>query len=278
MDYKVHFDLSNIYGFGAVFQNSLAPVLSQAVGQVAYGMAADWQEKILSAGGKGGIYAEQRDAYAASVKVEFKPGDLQATIVSDYQQASDIEEGRPARDLKAMLNTSPKTRMAKDGKKYLIIPFYHTQASLPPQVKKQALQMGPSWITGKKWASNGFGGGGIFVLRNTYHWDRAGDRFTSGKKNIKTHLSIGALPAGLAPKLQPFHATDIYAGMRRMEQGTDKSARTGMLTFRVMKEGSPKWIVPAKPGLFLVRGVTERGQAQLDAAVSAAMSNPAGWS
>lgn len=75
----------------------------------------------------------------------------------------------------------------------------------------------------------------------------------------------------MAPKLAPHHATDIYAGMRKMDTSAGKAKSSAYMTFRVMVEGSSKWIVPAKPGLYIVRDVVLRGQTFMNSEVGAAL-------
>jgi hypothetical protein len=182
-------------------------------------------------------------------------------VSSDYRKAVEIETGRPLRDLKQMLQTSLKTRRTKDGRKYLCIPFRHGTPKttvLTPMPKAiyddYASKMGPSIV---QRMSTRLSATGHTVPQSVTLWDKKGNEFTTGKgRNKKTHLSIGALPAGLAPKLAPHHATDIYAGMRKvLDAPSDKAA--GYLTWRRMIEGQTGWIVPAKPGLFLVQGMID---------------------
>ncbi len=136
----------------------------------------------------------------------------------------------------------------------------HTLGLMPSKVKSNAQRMGASLITGKQWQPNGFGGGGIYVERATYDWDKSEYQIITGRKKSEKYLHHGGLPAGLAPKLRTSHKTDIYAGMRRMEQKTDNQNRTGYLTFRTMSESSSGWIIPAKPGQYVARDIAERAQ------------------
>jgi hypothetical protein len=64
------------------------------------------------------------------------------------------------------------------------------------------------------------------------------------------------------------HKSDPYAGMVRFNTGTGGST---FLTFRVMVEGSPGWIVPAKPGLWLAKTVAESLQRTADTDFATAM-------
>ena len=277
MEYRISYDLSTLEDLPARLDALLRPILSGVVGKTANAVYTDWVDKVAHAGGKGGIRDAERDAYANSISVSYKEGDLSALVYTPYEPASLIEEGRPAYDLKAMLNTSTKVRLAKNGKRYLIIPFSHgtpgstVMQAMPKNIHKQAEQMGLSRVTGKTWISNGFGGGGIYTERSTYSWDKKGNTINPNKARVKGNISIGALPAGLAPKLAPHHATDIYAGMRRFDTSAGKAKSSKYLTFRVMVEGSSKWIVPARPGLYIVRDVVLRGQTFMNSEVGAAL-------
>ena len=67
----------------------------------------------------------------------------------------------------------------------------------------------------------------------------------------------GRLPAGLAPKLKPHHATDIFAGMQRQRKTYERATQSQYTTFRTISTGSPGWIRPATPGLHLAAQVSE---------------------
>jgi hypothetical protein len=117
--------------FGAVsflqgLQTQLEAQIAAAVKDTALLTQAAWRETILRTPG---IWQPVRDRYAASVRVEFHPDSLGARIWSDDPAAEGIETGTAPRDLKQILNTSLKTRVAGKGKhagqRYLIIPFRH---------------------------------------------------------------------------------------------------------------------------------------------------------
>lgn len=74
----------------------------------------------------------------------------------------------------------------------------------------------------------------------------------------------GRLPAGIAPKLRPYHATDIYAGMIRERKTYVKATQSQYMTFRTIavdSAGKPKgtspWIRPATPGRHYAKQVSE---------------------
>ena len=159
-----------------------------------------------------------------------------------------------------MLDTSLRVRTVTKGKnagkRYLIIPFRHQTPGnnalgrdMPLDIHNKAKLLLSSSVTGRSHRPSGTGAlsikskSPIMVPQKSYKW---GDR----------------LPAGLAPKLKDFHTTDIYAGMVKMNTSAGKAKSSQYLTFRVMMEGSPKWIVSAKPGLKIVEKIAK----EIDAA------------
>lgn len=61
----------------------------------------------------------------------------------------------------------------------------------------------------------------------------------------------GSLPAGMAPKLREHHATDIYAGMVKVQKTYKKAAQNQYMTFRTISTGSKGWVRKATVGLNL---------------------------
>lgn len=150
---------------------------------------------------------------------------------SDYAKA--IEEGAPERDMKKVLATAPKARQAKDGHKYLIIPFRHGVVgtsrlqAMPRAVYALAKIMAHSRSLGSP--STRQSATGWTVPRFTYQWqDRLNKKALHG--------------AGLSEA-----DARRYAGMVRM----GKNGQTTYLTFRVMSEKSApgSWMRPAQPAL-----------------------------
>jgi hypothetical protein len=83
----------------------------------------------------------------------------------------------------------------------------------------------------------------------------------------------GRLPAGLVPKLKTEHRSDPYAGMVRMKTATGGSS---YLSFRVMMEGSPGWIIPARPGQWIAKHVAESLQRTAAIDIPAAIARDLG--
>lgn len=249
-EFKISVDLSGVTSAAAIVNQQVLPLLSQAVRVIAQQTAIDWQEAVQRAK----LWSGEKDAYSSSIQMKMT-GPFSALVWSDYRYAEEIETGRPPRDLKAMLNTSLKVRTSKKGKRYLFIPFRHNTSgndalapAMPPDVYALAKDMTPSSIVGQTQRLSGTGAYDIktqqrlTVPQNVYQWG-------------------SSLPAGLVPKLKNSHKTDPYAGMYRFNTTAPGGSRSSTyLTFRTMVEGSPGWIVPAQPGLYLAKKVADEMQ------------------
>jgi hypothetical protein len=219
--------------------NRVSTAITYAAGEV----AKEWRKEIDQAQN---LSRTEKEAYFHSIQTQ-KTGPYTAEIWSDYHLADEIENGRPARDLKKMLQTSKKTRLSTKGNKYLIIPFRHNTpgntahaAAMPANVYDVAKKMSPSLVLapGTKKSATRLSASGHQVAQHSYHWG-------------------GRLPAGtLGPN--PQGKTDIHAGMVKMNTSSGKQKSSAYLTFRTMSEKSSGWIVPAKPGLQIVKKVEER--------------------
>lgn len=67
--------------------------------------------------------------YANSIRIlSFSP--FHKMVYSDSKIGAKLEEGTPERDMKPDLVSGPKSRVAKDGNRYNIIPFRHKTKSL----------------------------------------------------------------------------------------------------------------------------------------------------
>lgn len=252
---SIHFDLAALDGAAQEIHDRAVSAVDRAVEDIALQAAKNWATAILSTD----LPKAQRDDYANSLRIN-RIGQAHFEVTTAFGDADKIENGRSARDLKLMLQTSQRTRMSKSGKKYLIIPFRHNTPgnkslapAMPQAIYNQALKMGKSSIlsTGTRTSATG-----ATVPQHKYKWG-------------------GLLPAGLA-KIQPGHKTDIFSGMRRMETSTGKSKSSAWLTFRVMHQDSTGWIVPAKPGLKLAEAISaqieRKAQGYINAIVQAELS------
>lgn len=260
MDYSITLDLPTVEDIQRVVNRQAFPLVSQAVRAIAQEAQLRWKDAVNHAP----LWSGEKAPYVQSIKIRYK-GDFEAEVYSEYKYAYEIENGRPPRDLKAMLDTSLKVRTSKKGRRYLIIPIRHNTPdntalapAMPSSVYALAKEMTPSSVTGQTTRVSGTGAWDtntrqrLTVPQSTYKW---GER----------------LPAGLAPKLKASHKTDQYAGMVRFKTGTPGANSSAYMTFRVMAEGSPGWIIPAKPGLNLAKGVAEGLQPVANQAIAEAM-------
>lgn len=231
-----------------IIDAAVLPLLHQAVGAVAQQGMIDWKEAITRAK----LWSGEKVPYAASVTWKMT-GAFSAEISSDYKYAEEIDNGRPARDLKKMLDTSLKVRTTKTGKRFLIIPFRHqvpgadaVGQSMPDDVYALARQLAPSRVVGMGKRLSGTGAMDVktrkplMVAQRKYLW---GDSLQA---------PITMPKRGAAP--------NRYTGMYKFDTSSGAQKSSAYLTFRVMSESSPGWIIPAKPGLNLVKGVTDRLQ------------------
>ena len=265
MTYGVSVDLS---GFALQAMQKLQgvfPLVSQAVHAVANEGSARWKSQVL----KAPLWQSEKEAYIRGVSFRMQ-GAFAAVVETDYKNADPIETGRPAVGQKKYLQTSLKARVVQKGPhagmKFLIVPIRsnfpgnvaHAPA-MPSSVYEPARKLKPSRVTGSRMEPNVHGrldasGMVTQVKRATYDWG-------------------GRLPAGIVPKLQVHHAADPYAGMVRMAGKNKKGATisSGYLVMRTMGAWSHGWIIPARPGLYIARGVSQELQPLAEAALQEAM-------
>lgn len=241
INYRITFDLASQMDVSVGINAKVIPLVNQAVHGIAQATAANWKTAVLRAK----LWSGEKDAYAETITYRMT-GDFSAMVESDYKHAAEIENGRPPRDLKKMLDTSLKVRLSKDGNRYLIIPFRHntpgknaTAQAMPKDVFKQAKQLSMSTIIGHTQRPSGTGAWSlktkapVMVPQRQYTW---GDRL---------------MGADVARK---------YQGMVRMNTATGGKKSSAYMTFRVLSEKSKGWIIPAQPGQYIAKGVAENMQ------------------
>jgi len=250
--YQIRIDLSELMGgLGSAINAYVLPTVHQAVKAVASETVYRWKDGVA----KAKLWNGEKQAYIESINW-LMTSDFEAVVSATYDKAEEIETGRPARDMKKVLDTSLRVRVAKHGKhagqRYLIIPMRHNTPgnialapAMPPDVYKKAKRLDPSVITGTVSRLSGTGAIGlkskkpITVPQQQYAWG-------------------GRLAAGLAPKLKPHHTTDPYAGMVRFKTSAGGGKSSTYMTFRVMGEWqTDKWIVPAQAGQYIAKKVRD---------------------
>lgn len=259
--YRLDIKLYDLDGLAEIVTQQVFPAVEQAIANAAEKIQVTWQAVVMKAPG---VYLGAKQKYADSIQWKMV-GPMSALIWTDEEVSRLVEEGFPAFDQKRYLQTSNKTRVNKKGQKYLLIPFRHNTpgnaahaAPMPEHIYEQAKAMAPSRVTGK---TTRLSATGATVPQSIYQWG-------------------GRLPAGLAPKKNASHTTDIYAGMVKFNTSSGGQKSSAYLTFRVMREDQQgKWILPAKPGLYLVRdmmdGIHRMVEGDLREAISKSVTS--GW-
>ncbi len=102
-------------------RNALRDHLSKSV----QALAASTHAHIMDEASKK-LHSRYR-AFAEAMKDSFQQINDTTWAVTIPQEAMWIEDGQTPWDMTEMVNTSPKARIAKDGSKYLIIPFNHSK-------------------------------------------------------------------------------------------------------------------------------------------------------
>lgn len=272
-DYSIKLDLPNVSDLNKIVNGRVFPLLEQAVRAIAQEARLNWIESIKQAR----LWSGEKERYIKSIKVEYWMDGLRADIVSDYKYASEIENGRPPRDLKQMLNTSTKVRRTKDGRRFLVIPIRHNTPgntalapAMPSSVYDLASQMELSRVDGTGTRASGeiTGFGMQPSPTQTPYLSNIGSRSTylvpRNNYQWKGRLTRAQLAESGASKEEQRR----YAGMVRMQESTGGSQ---FLTFRTMVEGSSGWVIPAQPGLFIAKGVAEHLQPVAEAALQEAL-------
>jgi hypothetical protein len=245
--FSISVDVSDLVQAVTMTRAGMFNNLAGAVQRVAEAGVSRWQQAVFAAP----LWEGEQKEYAASIRAH-QTGPLSWEIVSDYRFVEDIENGRPPRDLKVMLNTSLKVRTSKKGVRYLIIPFRHGTPgngaharAMPQAIYDTAKHLDPSRIVGHGLRLSGTGA-----------WDINTKQPATVRK--RKYLWGGRLGAQPEHKLKTSHRSDPFAGMVRMDATPPGAKRySQFLTFRVMSEASRGWVVPAKPGLGLAKAVAE---------------------
>lgn len=177
-----------------------------------------------------------------------------------------VEHGWPGGDMKPALLRGRNSRSTKTGGRYNVVSFRH---GTPGTTGRNAPPMGSAYAFGARMVPGG--------VQDTGHMSKAAAEklgkqihkaakqlaATTGAPGAKTQWG-GKLLAGMAPKLEPHHKTDIYAGMVRQEKVYKKATQSQYSTFRAVssKSDSRSWIHPGIEGHRLFdAGATYAGKA-----------------
>lgn len=283
IQYSISFDLGAMMQVASGFNSRVLPLMRQAVEAVAEQGANDWREAVNRAK----LWSGEKDAYAQSITWRMTSDDgLTAVIEADYKHAAEIETGRPARDLKKMLDTSSKVRRTLDGRRFLVIPMRQNTpgnsahaVSMPAGVHALAKKMTPSRVTGMGQRESGE----VVALHPAYGMSkgRPNSNFMSDPKT-KQHFLVASRSYAWGDRVTKAMLRDAgvdastvkrYAGMVKMQTTTPGGKKSnGYMTFRIMMDGQAgKWVIPSKPGLFLVKKVADDLRPRAEAAFAGAV-------
>lgn len=182
-------------------------------------------------------YTGQRGAQGASIEAVI-------TLVGEMPNL--IEQGQAAYDMHDTL-LGPNVPVAPRGQRgkhpkagggfYRAIPFRHQG---PDSTGIHSAPMGSAY-------SETMGEGEAYNLGQAIYKAAKKLKPTLGQPAGKVQWG-GKLPAGMAPKLRPHHATDIYAGMYKQRKTYKSATQSQYVTFRTISTGSPGWVRKATEG------------------------------
>lgn len=262
-DYSISLELPTAMDIQRIVDRTVFPLVAQAVRAIAQEAQLNWMEAVKNSK----LWSVEKNAYYNSIEIRY-PTDLSAEVFTRYTYAAEIETGRPPRDLKLMLNTSSKVRRTKDGRRFLVIPMRHNTPgntalapAMPSSIYALAKDMKLSSVTGE-----GMRPSGEVTNLSPKKGMSAAHKQAPFLSNISTKKTF-MVPSNSYSYGHRLRSADLkhesklnqrrYAGMLRMNESTGGSM---YLTFRVMMEGSSGWVIRAKPGLFLAKGVADHLQ------------------
>lgn len=270
--FNISFDLGNVLDAKAVVTKQVFPLLHQAVNAVGQKTAADWQEAVYGAK----LWSGEKDAYAKSITWKMT-GDFSGVVEATYKHAAEIETGRPARDLKQMLGTSTKVRRTESGKRFLVIPMRHNVKKLQAAgLGGMAKALSASSIVGQGQRASGE----VTHLSPTTGMSKS-PKQTPFLSNIKTkgEMTVPKNEYSWGNRLSAKQAGQHKwaQGLYRFNTSTQGGAKSSAyLSFRIMMEGQQGWVVPAQPGLFLAKKVTDAMRPKAQAAFAEAVKKQLG--
>lgn len=191
------------------------------------------------------LRSTSRDYVAGVVRMpSTKPGT--EVLVLEGMLPNMVENGWPGGDMRAWMLRSPKAKTAKDGSRYLIVPFRHGTPDTGGRNVGRAMPQSIYDVAKK--------------LKGT-KTDATGKRSWGGRLHLGLRMSDEARKI-LGEKEKPWHTTSIYTGMVRNHKTYERASQSTYGTFRVIssKSRDPRsWI---HPGL-VPKHFAERVQARI---------------
>ncbi len=259
------FTLNGLPVTARTITKAVLPTVSKTIDAAGRQLVNKWAEEVQRAK----LWSGEKDAYAQSISWKMT-GDFKGEATATYKHARQIEEGRPARDLKKMLGTSLKVRRSTKGNRFLVIPFRHNIKSMSPEVYAQAKALAPSKVVGMTQRKSGeITGYGMQPAKVQTHF------LSDPKKRgaMMVQQAVYKWGGRIAASQLPASGNRNQIGMVRMDTSSGKQKSSAYLTFRVMSEKSKGWIVPKQPGLFIVRKVTHDMKPKIEQALGMAVAH-----
>lgn len=262
--FNLRFTLNGLPVTKDTLTKAILPTVSKTIDAAGRQLVNKWAEEVM----KAKLWSGEKDAYAQSISWTMT-GDFEGEATATYKHAREIEEGRPARDLKRMLGTSLKVRRNQKGARFLVIPFRHNIKSMSPEVYGQAKALAASKVVGMTQRKSGeIVGYGMQPAKVQTH-------FLSNPRTRQASMVQQAVykwGGRITASQLPASGNKNQIGMVRMDTSSGKQKSSAYLTFRVMSENSKGWIVPKQPGQFIVRKVTQDMKPKIEKALGMAMA------
>lgn len=175
-----------------------------------------------------------------------------ATIVLTGWLANAAEHGWAGGDMKPWLLSGRAVHEGKRGGRWVVVPFRH---GTPGTSGRNFQAMGSQYVRGFKAGPQGFIPTGSLTQAQAQKLGKQIHRAAKQLAATTSHATTGTvwggrLPAGLAPKLEPHHKTDPFAGMVRQEKTYRKATQNQYTTFRAVSlRSDPRaWVHPGIQG------------------------------
>lgn len=231
----INLDLSSVLDL----QTSLRPKLDQALKNAAQSLAmqshAHLMEEVQSK------LNSTRQRYSDAVT--FAPVNENVWVISLDRSMMWLEEGLPEHEMLDNLLKSPKAKLAKDGSKYLVVPFQHNKGptqqtsaardlttTIKQELKKRQIPYGTIERDASGKAKTGL----------LHSFDIMHEPTKTSEGPGMGHGPIGAVRQGNT-------AIPFLQGVRVYQKNTSAGVKKGIMTFRVASSkhrGSGKWVHP----------------------------------
>jgi hypothetical protein len=208
------------------------------------------------------LRSSKRDYINAIQDIESETGLRTIRLVGWLANA--VEQGIDAWDLRLTL-LNANARESKDGHRYRPIPFRHGTAGTQGEAgTPMGTRYGPQGAMSRAFAREGvMGGGEAASMGRAVH--RAAKKLRGGQSlGDPTRVKMGRSMVQV-PRLAPWHKTDLYAGMKRVEKTYGKATQAHYMTFRtISSRNTTGWIHPG----IEARNLAERVEAHVEELVS----------